>query len=78
MPKLECVCVRGMEKESDPSLSSHSGLGFSCKNVNMTENEVEVSALMDSFGSCHCVKSNLLAQVSELINYLHILDWPGG
>ena len=30
------------------------------KNVNITENEVEVSALMDSFGNCHCVKSNLL------------------
>lgn len=56
-----CVCVLlAQQEEKSPARKSLRVETSHAKNVNITENEVEVRALMESFGNCHCVKSNLL------------------
>lgn len=75
-----CVCVHSrpcafvgpVRRKSPACQGSRSGWDASCKNVNNTENEVEVSALMDSFGNCHCVKINLLEWDQERARWLII------
>ena len=55
-----CVFVVGPGTKKVPCQSVIPGEASHAKSVNIAGNEFEVSALMDSFGNCLCVKSNLL------------------
>lgn len=73
-----CVCSGPAEKKS-PLPNKSSGVEAPCaKNVNITENEVEVkcvNGLVWELPLCQKQLVRMRSRERGLINYLHILDW---